>query len=123
MAVRPRKRDDFTRLRERIQSLARLSPGWDSYDAEAPSTVAVKIALTLVDELERAGILPEWVTPTADSSILMRYRKDDVWYDWEFHSDGDIAVMRKPLFDRESYHDLTAGEVADFIARFHSADE
>ncbi len=115
--------DDFGLLRDKVRGLLDLPRGWDSYEAEAPSTVAVEAALTLINALKRLRILPEWVTPTADSSILVRYRSGDIWYDWEFHSDGDVAVMRKPLFDRETYHDLTAGEVADFIARFLLADE
>jgi hypothetical protein len=108
--------DDYARLRERIRGFAGLEKGWDSYDADAPSELAISAALALVNRLEGAAVLPEWVTPTSDSSILMRYRLGDVFFEWEFHSDGEVAVMRKPLFDRETYHDLTSGDVATFFS-------
>lgn len=108
---------DFGRLRSKIRGFQQLEQGWDSYNAEAPSSQAVSAALKLVDELERADLLPEWVTTTGDSSILMRYRSGDVWFDWEFHSDGDVAVMRKPLFDRETYHDFSADGITSFFSR------
>lgn len=107
---------DFRRLRERIRGLGRLDKGWDTYDGVAPSAQAVEAALRVVDQLENQGVLPEWVIPTSDASILMRYRVGDTHYVWEFHSDGDVAVMRKPLFDRETYHDLDADGVAAFFS-------
>jgi hypothetical protein len=45
----------------------------------------------------------------------MRYRQGDVWYDWEFHSDGDIAVMSKPLFEKETYYDVSEDQIASFF--------
>jgi hypothetical protein len=103
-------------FREKILSFAQLSKGWDSYSADAPSDIAVSAALTLLDELEKANLVPEWVAPTGDSSILMQYKSGEVWFNWEFDSDGDVAVMRKLSSDKEIYHDLSADEIASFFA-------
>ncbi len=107
---------DFQRLRERIRGFGRLDKGWDTYDGEAPSARAIDAALRVVNQLENMEVLPEWAIPTSDASILLRYRMGDVHYLWEFHSDGDVAVMQKPLFDRETYHDLDADGVVAFFS-------
>lgn len=103
-------------LREKIRSFGQLSKGWDSYSADAPSGTAVSSALTLLDELEKTNVVPEWVAPTGDSSILMRYKSHDVSFNWEFHSDGDVAMMRKPLDEKATYHDLRADQIASFFS-------
>lgn len=108
--------DDFGMLRKKLRKFRSLPNGWDSYSAVAPSDVAVDAALVLVRNLERNRILPEYVIPTSESTILVRYRCNDVWYDWEFHPDGDVAVMRKPLFDKETYHDFRSDEVSAFFS-------
>lgn len=108
--------DDNASFREKIRSFGRLSKGWDSYSADAPSDIAVSAALTLLEELEKADVVPEWVAPTGDSSILMRYKSGNVCFNWEFHSDGDVAMMRKPLAEKATYHDLRAEQIASFFS-------
>lgn len=103
-------------FREKIRSFGQLSKGWDSYSADAPSDMAVSAALTLLEELEKADVVPEWAAPTGDSSILIQYKTGDVCFKWEFHSDGDVAMMRKPLLGTATYHDLRAEEIASFFS-------
>jgi len=103
-------------FREKIRSFGQLSKGWDSYSADAPSDIAVSAALTLLDELEKVDAVPEWVAPTGDSSILMQYKSGDVSFNWEFHSDGDVAMMRKPPDEKATYHDLRADQIASFFS-------
>ncbi len=104
-------------FREKIRSFGQLNEGWDSYSADAPSDIAVSAALDLLDELENADVVPEWVAPTGDSSILMRYKSGDVCFNWEFHSDGDVAMMRKSPVEKATYHDLRADQIASFFSR------
>jgi hypothetical protein len=113
--LNPEASNDFELLKSRVHGFLKLERGWDTYEAEAPSSRAVMAALKLVNQLENCGIVPKWVTPTCDASILMRYRQGDVWYDWEFHSDGDIAVMSKPLFEKETYYDVSEDQIASFF--------
>ena len=112
---------DFDLLKNRIQSFSSLQVGWDTYNGNPPSLVAINAATTVAKELEKLKILPEHVTPTSDSSILMRYRYENVWFDWEFHSDGDVAIMRKPIFNKETYHDIQATSVTEFFREQLSA--
>jgi hypothetical protein len=105
-----------TSFREKIRGFGQLRKGWDSYSADPPSGIAVSAALSLLDELEKADVVPEWVAPTGDSSILMRYKSGDVCFKWEFHSDGDVAMMRKPPAEDATYHDLRADQIASFFS-------
>lgn len=118
--VRPLELDlsrDFELLRDKIRGFADLPTGWDSYEGKALPGPAIDAALTVVDELERAELLPEWVVPTGDSSILMSAKKAGTLLKWEIDSDGDIAVMLKPKFSPASYHDLAAKEIGSFLTR------
>lgn len=106
---------DFDLLREKISEYLSLSPGWDSYDADPPSQTAVNSACAVVDCLEQFGVLPEWVVPTSDSSVLMSAKVRGTELKWEFDSDGDIAVMLKPKFSPATYHDLELIEIGPFL--------
>lgn len=104
-------------FREEIRSLGQLSKGWDSYSSDPPSGIVVSAALTLLDELEKSDVLPEWVVPTGDSNILMAAKKDGTLLKWEIDSDGDIAVMLQPKFSPATYHDLAPDEIGPFLKR------
>ena len=106
---------EFELLREKIRGFAKLPAGWDSYDGTAPPSKAIDAALAVVDELERADILPEWAVPTSDSSILMSAKKRGNLLKWEIDSDGDIAVMWQPKFSPPTYHDLELSRIGVFL--------
>lgn len=116
MRSRDSSNGTHTSFREKIRGFGQLRKGWDSYSADPSSCIAVSAALSLLDELENADVVPEWVAPTGDSSILMRYKTGDVCFNWEFHSDGDVAMMRKPLLGTATYHDLRNEEIASFFS-------
>ncbi len=107
--------NDFGLLREKIRGFADLPAGWDSYDGAALPAEAIHAALAVVNLLERAEILPEWVMPTSDSSILMSAKKHGTQLKWEIDSDGDIAVMLKPKFSPATYHDLELSQIGKFL--------
>ncbi len=106
---------DFELLREKVRRFSELPVGWDSYDGTAPPSRAIDAALAVVNELERASILPEWVVTTSDSSILMSAKKHGTLLKWEIDSDGDVAVMLKPKFSPATYHDLGLSEIGKFL--------
>ena len=106
---------DFDILKEKIRDFANLLAGWDSYGAKAPPAEAINAALVVATELESAEIVPEWVIPTSDSSILMSAKKRGTLLKWEIDSDGDIAVMLKPKFAPATYHDLGSSEIGIFL--------
>jgi hypothetical protein len=106
---------EFKLLRDKIREFAHLPYGWDSYEGTAPPGKAIDAALAVANELERAEILPEWVVPTSDSSILMSAKKRGTLLKWEIDSDGDVAVMLKPKFSPATYHDLEPSEIGMFL--------
>lgn len=106
---------DFDLLRKKISEYRSLSPGWDTYDADPPSSEAVDSACAVVDQLEQLGILPDWVIPTSDSSILMSVKYRGTRLKWEFDSDGDIAVMLQLAFTPPTYHDIELDQVDVFL--------
>ncbi len=113
----PSKADEkFDQLVKRIRGFASLDSGWDSYDSEAPSATAIKAALQLVAALRPLEILPDWVVPTSDSSILLQFHHNETRYKWEFDSDGDIGVMLQPLFDQPQFNDLAAEDISSFVS-------
>lgn len=111
----PQTDGKFEQLVKRIRGFVDLDSGWDSYDSEAPSAAAVKAALQLVAALRPLEILPDWVVPTSDSSILLQFHHNGTRYKWEFDSDGDIGVMFQPLFDQPQFSDLAAGDISSFV--------
>lgn len=113
--LEPEAASDFELLRAEVRGFAELPVGWDSYDGTALPGKAIDAALAVVDELELADILPEWVVPTSDSSILMSAKKHGTLLKWEIDSDGDIAVMLKPKFSPAIYHDLELSEIGMFL--------
>jgi|GEM_PF-1297380 len=103
-------------LRAKVFGFLKLEAGWDTYQGAAPSQMAVDAALVLVDGLAKIGTMPDWVAPTSDASLLMRVRFGDDSLLWEFHSDGDVAAMWKSSDGKESFHDLAADGVLDFLS-------
>ncbi len=114
----------FEMLRKRIAGFGHLEKGWDTYGAEAPSDLAIANALRVLDELEQideGDASLEWAVPTGDESILLQYMIDDTIYHWEFDSDGDIAVMEKPLEGEPVYLDVDLPDIAEVLHGFMHA--
>jgi len=80
-------------LRDEIRGFADLPVGWDSYGAHPPSAAAIQRALDFLGVIEEFDFQPEWVVPTSDESILLRFPTDDGVQEWEFHSTGQVSAM------------------------------
>jgi len=106
----------LAKWREEIRAFSSLAKGWDSYNAEPPSEMAIQSALSVLDHLGSIGVHPDWIIPTSDDSILLQFSHDDLTYQWELESDGDVGVMIKPQEGEPEYLDLTADQIADFFA-------
>ncbi len=78
---------------EKLAEIRSLSKGWDSYDAEPPSEIACELAETLLGSLEQHALPVAFITPTSDSSILVKHAGHDSAVTWEIDPDGEIGVM------------------------------
>ncbi len=106
----------IAKLKNQILAMSQLSKGWDSYDAEAPSTTAINLAMQIIGHVELMGIMPDWCVPTSDGSILLQFQCQGVTYKWEIESDGDIGIMVKPADGEPEYLDLQANWISRFFA-------
>jgi hypothetical protein len=104
--------------RQEITKFSELKKGWDSYDADAPSETAIRAALKVVENLEAAGIEPDWVTPTSDSSILIQFKKDATLFKLELDPDGDIGAMIRPEDEEAEFLDLRIESIDSFLNEY-----
>jgi hypothetical protein len=114
----------FEVLRKRIVSFFDLEQGWDTYSAQAPSEFAIANALRVLYELEQLDdedTSLEWVVPTGDESVLLQYKVGDTIYHWQFDSDGDVAVMVKPVEGEPVYLDVAPPDIAKVLDGFMHA--
>ena len=87
----------FDALRQKVSRFALLKKGWDSYEANPPSPLAIRNTLTFLDHLETQGTLPDWVEPSSDDSIVLELTIDGAVHEWDFFSDGNIHSMVEPI--------------------------
>lgn len=86
------ERFPYESFRDEILGFMNLPVGWDSYSAKAPTGDAVKSALSFVELLEKHCVRIEWTAPTNDDSIMVSIKLGDAVQEWDFYSDGDVAV-------------------------------
>jgi len=83
---------EYVKFKKEIKGFLNLSKGWDSYAAQVPSEIAVKNATDFIDVVERHAFKIEWVAPTTDDSVMVTLEIKGGRQEWDFYSDGDIAV-------------------------------
>jgi len=94
----------WPRLEKRVLDFTRLKKGWDSYDAEPPSPMAARNTLAFLDLLKTLSLQPDWVEPTSDDSIMLEVKVGGFLQEWDFYSDGDVAVLYELENGRNECH-------------------
>lgn len=85
--------EQFTRYAPLLEKFRKLRKGWDSYDAEPLPEICCDTAERIL-KLTVAESLPiEFITPTSDSSILIKHKISGGAMTWEIDDDGEIGVM------------------------------
>jgi len=117
---------------DRIAELAQLRPDWDSYDALAPSGVAVRSAyevLMWLFELEfaiqKGGMMPGDIYPLPNGSIEAEWIKGDQVLAIQARTDGTFHLMTKKGHGRAAQYTEVDGQsnfqafsrVWDFLQR------
>ena len=80
-------------LKHKVLGFRNLQKGWDSYEALPPSETAIQNTLTFLGILENLSLAPDWVEPTSDDSIMLEVKVGKVLQEWDFYSDGIVAVL------------------------------
>ena len=66
--------------------------GWDSYEAEPPSSIAIdntRLALIVLGKLE---FLPDRIVPSVEGGVSLVFSHDKKYVNIEFGNDGDVIV-------------------------------
>jgi hypothetical protein len=78
----------------RLEEFRRLEPGWDSYDAPAPSERAVAYARRILRFIWDHDLpLAPSVSPTADGGILLVFSSEPRYADIECFNNGEILAL------------------------------
>lgn len=100
----------------KLRQIRALAPGWDSYDAEAPSELACDLAEHLLKTLEQRGIQTEFITATSDGSIMLRHSAGVSTVTWEIDGDGEIGLVVERADVPPAYRSPTASEIDEIVA-------
>ncbi len=84
---------------EKILSFAKLSKGWDSYDADPPTIRAISLALYFEAILKNS---PKKIIPHVAGGIAFSW--DEIYV--EIYNDGDVVSV----FDKNSDNPLISDE-------------
>ncbi len=110
----------FLRLVACLSDLRQLRPGWNTYDAEPPSTVALTTALWVLRSLHLVGFLPDKILPLADGGVALVFNRGSLYANVECFNDGEVAAG---ISNRSDYHDawgVDLGAVEDSIHRINA---
>jgi serine/threonine protein kinase len=119
LEARPSQLEHYEKFRREVQSFFNLSKGWDSYEAEPPSQTAVKNAADFIDVVERQAFKIDWVAPTTDDSVMVTLQTPAGTQEWDFYSDGDIAVTILEASGKKRFLDVKPMDVERvLVARY-----
>jgi hypothetical protein len=102
-------------LREQIESFRRLPTNWDSYGSGPINEVSVSNALTALEKLYQASMLPETVSATSDESVLFEIPDGQSEVIVEFFKGGEIVVLDKRS-DVKRLSKITVDEVDKMVS-------
>lgn len=109
---------DFTVIEENLNRLQRLELGWDSYDAEPPSSDAIRRAKDFLRLFRATLLTPSKVLPSGEGGVALSFYSEngrDAYI--EFLNDGeDQAVLYSNLGELAEYAVESSPEGASRLA-------
>jgi hypothetical protein len=88
-----RKEQLYSRLRDQLQSLESLEPGWDSYAAPPPAPLARREAQRSLEILRHLNAEPAAVLPSVDGGVGICFNNGDRYGQLEFLNDGEAHAL------------------------------
>lgn len=80
-------------LGQQLTQLRDLEAGWDGYNAEAPSRLAIENSERLLSYLIQNNFLPDQVMASVEGGIAMPYIRGNIHVGFECCNDGDIVAV------------------------------
>ncbi len=77
----------------KLRSFLQLPHNWDSYQAIAPSKIAVENSIDFVIRLGRRQLNPFYIVPSPNGDILVELKQDNVSLEFIFGEDGTNQII------------------------------
>lgn len=102
----------------KLSAMISLQKGWDGYDADPPSSLAIAKAQEFLHDMERLGCRPTRVAPSVIGGIGVTRESGDHRAYVEFHNNGQIVALFRDRFGNPKTHGLDGNrvEMLDLIA-------
>ena len=107
----------FLRLVACLTDLDQLKPGWNTYEAEPPSALALRTSLRILRALYSMDHLPDRVLPLADGGVALVYSRGSLYASFECFNDGEVTAGTSNRSDDHEAWDVEPGGVADSAKR------
>ena len=86
--------DTVEKFKRRIESFRNLEKDFDSYNSDPPSELAIENALKGLNEIDKRGLIPDYVDAGCADEIIMQVNTGECFEEWSFYSDGEILMMK-----------------------------
>ncbi len=77
----------------KLRSFLQLSQNWDSYQAFAPSEIAVQNSIDFVIRLANLQLKPFYIAPSPNGDILVELKHNNVSLEFFFGEDGTNQII------------------------------
>jgi hypothetical protein len=90
---------EFSALEQQLLKVASYHAGWDSYDAEAPSSATVRSTKWLLKRMRQLGFVPSSVVASAEGGIAIYFFRSEKTAYVEYRNSGEALAA---MYDRET---------------------
>ncbi len=105
-----------------LNQLRELTVGWDSYDAEPPSELALHTTNLILDKLQAAGLSPHSVIPTVEGGVGIVFINGTEYADIECFNDGEI-LAGIPNNGKDFVWEVAIPKLHETIQKIRNLDE
>ena len=89
-----RRTISYAALSRQLAKLARLSRGWDTYKAEAPSSISIIAASRIGKKFIQLGLVPDVVVPSSEGGVALCFLRNPKYADVECFNTGEVLAVR-----------------------------
>jgi len=89
-------------VQQRLTSISKLQPGWDTYQSQRPSDTACAQAKMWISQYADGTMPTPSVVPCADGSVQIEWHTNDVNFDVTFKPDGSSEFFFEDLRNSET---------------------
>lgn len=108
---------------EKLESLAELRDGWNSYGSAPPNEAAINTARRILEQLRLMGLRPERIVASAQDGISIYFLSGNKSADVEIYNSGEAVASYSDGAKEERVWEVQTSElpravteINDFIA-------